>query len=492
MDSREARILHDRAAKNTFYSLLGSLLTNGSLFLANLCLARAYSPADLGALFLVMSITGVFMVLAELGIPQAVTIRLSESVGQERSADRPERGVNSILGSSYAVGLTAGVILTVLLAALSPFFSPHLSRADLGSALVISSLWVSTSMLLKICHAVFNGFQRMEYSLLLAVLSEPGKLLVVLVALLFNASWSAVVWGWTGVYVGSMAVALAITLAFLRAKGYSPALEASSHQKKLLRQGLMLYSPVLGAFLLPYLLNIVVGRYEVQYVTYLTLCLSLTSVYFVVFSAISLTLLPVTAHLAARGESGRLVRITTTVLRCVGLSGFAILVLFHFFGAKLLKILFGLEFEGCEEFLRILTAAVFFDMFKTVLDPLLMGTGHGGLVTLLEWIKVGVILMVGCFTIERYGLTGLSWTLLAVFTGIAAAKVILARVVVGLKALRPMAGIGLLAGALGVFHGGSIHPLIFILLTGTIILSSRLWTVDETRLILSTIRPRHR
>ncbi len=92
--------VYRKITSNTLYAFKGSLVTNGALFIVNLILSRLLPPLDLSLIFIVTSITGIFMIVSEMGIPQAVTVNLSERISKGPSF-RNGFDIPSIIFSSY-------------------------------------------------------------------------------------------------------------------------------------------------------------------------------------------------------------------------------------------------------------------------------------------------------------------------------------------------------------------------------------------------------
>lgn len=481
-----AEPIYSKITLNVLYSLKGSVVTSGSLFLMNLILARTFSPLDLSLIFIVMSVTGIAMVIAEVGIPQAITVKLSERVSKEMSYRGPD--VPSLILSSYLLGILISILFVLGQYFISDLIIFPNSDSTIVTALKISSLWILFSSFLKISQGVFSGFQEMRYSFFLNITSEPLKFIAVLFALFSSLYWKELIWGWTFVYFFSSLFCMVLIFLFLNKKKIDLNFGTPQCKKEILMQGLLLYSPVLGSFLIPYMMNLILARYGVGDVSYFALSFSMTSIYFVIFNAFSLAFLPAATQLMVQEDKERLANIVIVGVKYIGLGGFVILLIFYFFSDKILGILYGAQYVKAGPLLQLLAFGVFFDIFKTICDPLLMGTRHGGIVTLVEWIKLGMVLLFSSIAIERFGLVGTGITLFASFMVASYLKILFIEKYLSIKLSKPMGGLGCLAGGLILYHFFKIPFIIIIVFWILAIFYFKLWVWREVKYIWSLVR----
>lgn len=476
-----------KITSNTLYSLQGSIVISGCLFMTNLILSRLFPPSELSLVFIVISIAGIFMATSEMGIPQAVTIKLSERISKGRSSGGGS-DINSIIISSYTLGGIIGVILMLFLFLNSNFISSKISNVNIASALKVSSIWILASIVLKISQGVFNGFQKMKYSFFLNSIAEPLKFWVVILALIFGFSWKQVIWGWTLAYIVAFLACVLLVFIFLNGEKIPLVFRTKQCKREMLHDGLFLFSPVVGSFLVPYILNLILAKHEVSEVSYFALSFSLTSIYFVIFNAFSLAFLPAATQLMVQKDRERLSNIVIVGIKYIGLGGFGILLVFYFFSGSILKNLYGSQYLKAQYVLILLAFSVFFDIFKTISDPLLMGIGRGGIVTVVEWIKVGMIVILSSFAIDRFGLVGAGMVLFVSFLTASSLKLFFIQRALDIRLLRPLIGIGCLLSGLMVYHFVRIPFFILIIWMGAIIYYFKLWVWGEVKLIWSFVR----
>ena len=479
--------IYSNMTANALYLLKGSLVTSGSLFVMNLILARAFTPLDLSWIFIVMSVTGISMVIAEVGIPQAVTVKLSERISKGISY-QGVGDISSVVISSFSSGMIMAIIFALGLFFISDLIPFSQGSNVIAGALKISSLWVLFSSFLKISQGVFNGFQKMKYSFFLNTLVEPLKFLLVIGALLFGLNWRELIWGWTFTYFLSFVFCAALLFLFFNKERIDLNFGAPQCKKEILIQGLLLHSPILGYFLIPYTLNLILARHGVGEVSYFALSLSLTSIYFVLFNAFSFAFLPAATQLMVQEDKERLANIVIVGTKYIGLGGFVILLIFYFFSDKILGVLYGSQYVRGEQVLKLLAFGVFFDIFKTIYDPLLMGTRHGGFVTIVEWIKFGMVLLFGSIAIERFGLLGTGLTFFVSFLAATSLKIFFIQRYLSIELFKPMIGMGCLVGGLLLYHFLKIPFIIIILIWAVAVYYFKLWVWREVKYIWSLIR----
>ena len=155
MDPSPRDPIYSKITSNVLYSLKGSLVTSASLFVMNLILARALPPLDLSFIFIVMSVIGILAAIAELGIPQAATVKLSERISKGISF-QGVGDISSIIFSSFSIGMIVAILFVLGLFFISDFIPFSQASKDIADALKISSLLIFFSSFVKISQGVFN------------------------------------------------------------------------------------------------------------------------------------------------------------------------------------------------------------------------------------------------------------------------------------------------------------------------------------------------
>jgi len=194
-------------ARNTAFLLVATLFTNLAAFVWNVYLARYLGTAGFGILSTALALTGIFSILADLGIGTYIT----------REIARNPAGA----GDLVAAGLGNRIILSCIVFVLILLF-PLIGLYSGTAAAVI--VFIAGYMLLgsfsSFFNSIFQGFQRMEYQTVWNILNS----LFILVGVL------AVVW------LGGSVVHVAV--AYLIAAALSLVYSAATFTRRFFTPGL--------------------------------------------------------------------------------------------------------------------------------------------------------------------------------------------------------------------------------------------------------------
>jgi len=194
-------------ARNTAFLLVATLFTNLAAFVWNVYLARYLGTAGFGILSTALALTGIFSILADLGIGTYIT----------REIARNPAGA----GDLVAAGLGNRIILSCIVFVLILLF-PLIGLYSGTAAAVI--VFIAGYMLLgsfsSFFNSIFQGFQRMEYQTVWNILNS----LFILVGVL------AVVW------LGGSVVQVAV--AYLIAAALSLVYSAATFTRRFFTPGL--------------------------------------------------------------------------------------------------------------------------------------------------------------------------------------------------------------------------------------------------------------
>jgi len=194
-------------ARNTAFLLVATLFTNLAAFVWNVYLARYLGTAGFGILSTALALTGIFSILADLGIGTYITREIARNPGGA--------------GELVAAGLGNRIILSCIVFVLILLF-PLIGLYSGTAAAVI--VFIAGYMLLtsfsSFFNSIFQGFQRMEYQTVWNILNS----LFILVGVL------AVVW------LGGSVVQVAV--AYLIAAALSLVYSAATFTRRFFTPGL--------------------------------------------------------------------------------------------------------------------------------------------------------------------------------------------------------------------------------------------------------------
>lgn len=256
----------------SFHALWGLVISTlisavGTIFIARLL------GSDLYGLYTIVLIAPQMLVLFRgWGVNQAI-IRFS---AQYRAEGRTAE-VRSIFVSGLIFELATGLILFIILFALSGFFAATVfNRPALTPLIQIASTYILTGSLITVATCAFTGTEKLEYNSIMTICQALIKTLLTIALVIIGYSVAGAVIGFTIAPFTAGLIGLLLMWKIYRKlpKPISLKLETKEYIKEMLRFGLPLsFSLILGgiltqfySFLLPihYVTdNTVIGNYHI-------------------------------------------------------------------------------------------------------------------------------------------------------------------------------------------------------------------------------------
>jgi len=466
---------------NTIYLLAGSVVANLTLFISNLLMARIFDPTNYGIITIVVSINSFFLLIADMGVAMAVTKFIAEDTQDQ---ERISRLVSSALKLTVGFSLVA----MVLLVSLSAWLAKAVFHQEIGLLLRVSAVWIASSLFFRVCTGVFNGFQRMGFSFVNSILFNGLRFIALITVICLDLGIDGVVAGWSFAYLVSLFLMILLFLFFLRKWGIKLQW-TSGHERRIFKYGMYLALPFLGIYLIPYLLNIIIGWLSTaDDVGYLAISFSLASLSFLVLTPVSNVLLPIASEAFASDDWERVSTIGKLNFKYLWLLSFGVLAFLSFFGEKLITLLYGAEYVGTVDALVIIAFAVFFESVKATTDPLLNGTKYARTVTRIEILKFALIVGLGIGLVYVRGVTGAATAIVIAYFVSAALKMyqVQKRLNVSLVGIAVEFVPLVLALVLFIYLG--LPAWLFVILTVVIIVYRRLVPVRELQMMFSFFR----
>jgi stage V sporulation protein B len=472
------RHFYRRVMVNTIYSLASSMVASLAILLSNILTARSFDPANYGIITTVISVNTFFFLVADMGIATAMTKFIAEDT-QDR-----ER-ISRLLPS--ALKLTAGVALVAmgLLVSTSGWLARMVFHQEIGLLLVVSAAWIVSSLFFRVSNGVFNGFQRMEFSLVNTTLLNGLRLLALVVAVYLGLGVSAVVVGWSFTYTAALFLMVLLLLFFLRKKGFTLRW-ASGYERRIIKYGVYLALPFLGIYLIPHLLNMIMGWLStMENVAYMSISLSLASLSFVVLTPVSNVLLPVASEAFAGDNWQRMSTVGRLAFKYLWLVSFGGLCFLAFFGEELITFLYGTEYVAAGDVLLIMAFSAFFESAKVITDPLLNGTKYARTVTWIEILKFSLVSGLGIGLIYLSGITGAAVTILVAYSASTGLKMYQVHKRLNIDLTSIAVQFTPLVLVLALFTYFDLPVWLFAIIAGAIIVCQRMISMREVRTTLS-------
>jgi O-antigen/teichoic acid export membrane protein len=197
--------------------LLGQVASSLILALGVMYAARLLGPDRWAEYTAVMIPVSIATVLMDPGVTTALTKHLSQYLYQGRHEER--KGVQL---TGTAIILTLSTLLTLAVFLLSQQIAQYyLQRPGLGPLLRVASLGILGQALISTSNAIFYGHQRMGLQSATQVLFAVLKSIAMPALVLLGLGSGGAVMGQTASLLTTGAVAITLTLAFLKTgKGY--------------------------------------------------------------------------------------------------------------------------------------------------------------------------------------------------------------------------------------------------------------------------------
>jgi len=367
-------------------------------FATKMLLTRTMAAADLGVILAAQAFTGLMLVVAELGLPDAVV----RHVGADATAEAaPGRTVRTAIGIvSVSTPLTSGAALVALL-----LWSNASMSGDAIAATAILIAGAPAFAIGNVLGAAYRGVNRLGTKLLLLDVARPG---IVVIALLLSplavarrAPYVA------GLYVtGALLVLACLWLLFNRDKQWRS--RHASTPSELLRFGVpiagaaILSGPLVNS-LLPMMLSAWTGSTAVAFYG---IALALQGIAGLPLGIFEQVLVPVWARMATLETPGELARSYQRYsIVCFSFAtGLAIVLLAN--DRALLTLLFGSDYSAAGTAMKYAVLATLFAAWAGPNEAMLKATGLSRSIFASRLITAAAGTASAAVLIPQYGLTG--------------------------------------------------------------------------------------
>ena len=416
-----------------------SLMNLAILVMINRVYARPGDTADAGRLAVVLSIMLAAVLLTTSGIARSVTLRISRARAEARegASETIARtlGGGIVLGAAVAAALVAaGVVIPQVVLAVVREWYPQ--DADLVASYVgplqLGALWLPAYSMLLVMVAVFDGFQRMRWSLL----AEAGTfhllrfLAAAVVMLVVGLAWTGLVGVWAAVYAVGAGLVAAELAVFLR-RERQPVTWRGLPLRPMMRDAALMFLPTVAPLLVlqtGVLVAWVGGGAEASAAFWVTWTIAIAAME--LCQPVGRVLFPAVPNLSRHPDPRELARALRASFWGVAAVMLVALVVIHLAKGWVLEYL---HQESQRAVLTVFLAAGFFEVHRTVFNPVLLATGREKVLTVLEWCVLATILAGGGAAMATWGLPGLAGVFLAVYVISAALRVYLVTKATGVR-----------------------------------------------------------
>jgi len=145
------------------WAFSGKVLMSLSALAINALLTRLLSPEDMGAYFLLLSLTSFFAILAQFGLTQTIVKLVAESMG----VNQPSRARLAVRLSVRLLGIGLLIVMYLLAYGLGAWISEHLLHSEaIAQVIGLSAIWVVILSSQSLISEIYRGFHDIKLATL--------------------------------------------------------------------------------------------------------------------------------------------------------------------------------------------------------------------------------------------------------------------------------------------------------------------------------------
>jgi O-antigen/teichoic acid export membrane protein len=389
-----------RAVKNVFFSAVRLSIGMAATICTSAILARTLGPGNMGVYSYAMWLVGTLGILANIGLPAALTKFVSEYVGRGEGAVAARLGKRLLLTQFLVASGIAGVTLCFVLV-----------KTPYRNIIVLAAAMVLLQALQQGFLAALAGVQRFDRVAVVSLYVALAQVASVAVAALFHSSVTGMLWATlVGIAVGTWLSFVAVNDLLLSLLGQTP--DPGPEIQDLYRR-IRKFSLTISYILL--LDTIVWQRSEVLFlkwystlteIAFYTLAYSVVSKMSDVGAVFTGTLLPFYSEIFGRSGLKEMGSVFRNSLRYLQMVMVPLCVLGIVLARPMVQLLYGLEFRPVVIPLQILILSLAFTSIGGVGSPLLVGTGKQGFIAKYGTFVAVLNLSMDIVLIPRHGALG--------------------------------------------------------------------------------------
>lgn len=413
-------------ARGSIIVFVGVLLSKIFTYLYRVIIARTFGQEIYGLFSLALMISSFFIVFFSLGLPEGLTRYIPIYRGQ----NKPEK-IKSIFHFSINLTLWTSFISGALLFLTSQFISVNIfHNYSLIPFLQFFAIFVPISIFAGMFHILLKSHgQIREYSFIGNILS-PGLQLVLLGLFIFMG------WKNESILLSYNLGILAILFAsfIVSRKKIKGIFEKSNLKKELkpsLNKKLFSYSwPIMFfgmiALIFSWIDSFAIGYFKsASEVGLYNVAIPLINFLLIVPSLFFQFFLPIITKEYSRGNFKVIIPVTKQITKWVFILNLPIFIFMVSFPGVIINILFGAEYIGAENVLRMLSIGVFIYSVLTISESILSLVGKSKIILLNIILATITNVILNLVLVPRYGINGAAfstmigyslWGILSFFT----------------------------------------------------------------------------
>lgn len=400
-----------KVLRNGAFLFLGNSTSSLCMFLSNILIVRWLSKEDFALYVLVISITYLMIGLGNTALPITISKLIASFLARN---ERPT--VEGLIRGSFVIALTSAALCFVAVWGLAGFFAQATNLQAMRFSLQITSVWIACQILMSLVGGVLNGFERMQYSSVVLNAFETAKFVGVLTALALRVNLIDLLRVQSGMVFITTILVMVFFYKFLKTQGFLMKNNRENFRLGVLFKKCLLFFP--GVFIPQVVYQIVFLMLgwlnDPKEVAHMAVALPLTALPLSVVGPFMYAALPAIA--AQFEKTANPIRaFGNKFLSFISALSVSMALLYFFFGARLIVLIYGAPYAGLQPLVTFLAIAFCFESLSSVADFLLKGASFEKMTALIEMGKLLFIFLLGIPWAKRSGAEGMAWAILTSF-----------------------------------------------------------------------------
>lgn len=399
-----------KIAKGGMLIFTGTFIGMIIQMLNRIIIVRSLSRADYGLISLGLVFFSITTSLSQSGFSQSIP----RFLGYNRGKDDPER-IKGVIHSSFEIGLSLAVILTVILIILSGSIERFYEMDGLSIVIILFALGIPFHNLFTIVAHVFRGFDDAKPSVYFTNILPGGmRIFLLLAVVLLSASLMNILVAYVSAIAGTAVLA---GLYFMRKKSTLIQDGASiSMRKELITFSLPLFGTVVLAQLMKWTDVLMLGYFtSADVVGLYNGAIPICSYIPIFLSSTGFIFIPVLSMLYSKGQLSEMKKTYSIITKWTFSVTLPLFLIIFIFSKEILTLLFGAEYEGASVALKILSSGYMFHVLTGPIGQNLVIFARPRLIVINNSIGLILNVVLNSFLIPLYGMNGAAFATASTF-----------------------------------------------------------------------------
>ncbi len=388
------------------WALLGKVITAISSIASAALIARLLSPEDLGTYFLMFSVVSTAVVIAQFGLNRSIVRFISEAIAVGKHAQ-----AFAVLKGVFALGTVSTlVVCTILFVGGNQWIFQSLFQApQINNMNFFITIWIVFLTWRGLTVGAFQGFQDFKGATVYG-----DSLTRIFLVILLSATWITVESVPISTVVGIAVTALGMTVISggyslwrrvktLPSPSSSPLKEIATVSFPLMLTGSMI-------FILTQADLWIIGAYlDEKDVALYGSASRLVLMVLTPLLIVNLVIPSIIAELNAQGNKTKLERMLRAAATFAGIPAIAVLLVFMFFGDKVLHVIYGEFYATAGNILIVLSLGKMIQVWSGASTQTLAMTGNQNTLVLISLVSSCIAIGGGLLVVKPFGTVGVAF-----------------------------------------------------------------------------------